>query len=370
MSDQNKHRQEQEEAEQESLLQLKDWERQAEDSVDLRLDKRQFRRMIWKTRFTIFKSVIVTGLALLFLYAIYMIIVNIVYHETASADKVQRYAITMVNTHGQGMRADTYNWATPTINSLLKQQVELDMYRIVGDWNVKSGKVRATLDPFTGFNYTLDFDSRYLGTNDRFSFAVPPDLLEEGASFNAMDNSSPQIWNRLSRIGDGYVADMSFSTRYALSPEELLAMVERYDLSVLSMPVYGGELKTFKPGYAVRSDSRQWVEHLTLQPPVLFNSEHRQEMASFALSIDNVALAKSTLLDNIAWLLEEGRYNGQDNDRLRLQYMEQHGIKVYGAIVTGPVRELEKLREEQAFYEFQLGQVELWNWSGADGAGG
>lgn len=370
MSEQKKLPEQQEELEQEDSLRLKDWERQADDNAHLRLEQRQFRRMIWKTRFTIFRSVIAAGAALLFLYAIYMIIVNIVYHETTTANKLQRYAVTMVNIHGQGMRADTYNWTAPTINSWLRQQTELDMFRIVGDWNVKTGQVRAELNPLTGFSYSLDYESRYLGNNERFSFIVPPSLLDEGTNTTVKDHNSPQVWGRLSRIGDGYVADMGFSTRRDMSPEELLAMLDNYDLRVLSMPVYSGELKSFKPSSVSRSNDKYWVEHVTLQPPVLFNSNHQQEMAAFALSADNVELAQSTLLDNIAWLLDEGRYNREEDDRLRLQYLKQNGMMVYGAVVTGPVRELERLQKEDAFYEFQLGQPELWNWSGKSGYGG
>ncbi len=44
-------------------------------------------------------------------------------------------------------------------------------------------------------------------------------------------------------------------------------------------------------------------------------------------------------------------------------YIEQNGVKLYGAVVTGPVKELMKLREEPWITHMRVGEVRLWNWS-------
>lgn len=46
----------------------------------------------------------------------------------------------------------------------------------------------------------------------------------------------------------------------------------------------------------------------------------------------------------------------------RYDYIQANGFKVYGAVITGPTKELLKLREEPGIYQVQLGDVELWNW--------
>ncbi|MFD0715999.1 anti sigma factor C-terminal domain-containing protein [Paenibacillus sp. GCM10027626] len=46
-----------------------------------------------------------------------------------------------------------------------------------------------------------------------------------------------------------------------------------------------------------------------------------------------------------------------------LQYIEQNGVRLYGAVVTGPVKELLKLRDAAWVSHLQVGEVQLWNWN-------
>lgn len=43
-------------------------------------------------------------------------------------------------------------------------------------------------------------------------------------------------------------------------------------------------------------------------------------------------------------------------------YIGTNGVKLYGAVVTGPVKELLKLREESWVERIRIGEVRLWNW--------
>lgn len=45
------------------------------------------------------------------------------------------------------------------------------------------------------------------------------------------------------------MAEMAFSTQSFMTPEELLNLLKPYDLEVLWMPLYTGELKEFQTGY-------------------------------------------------------------------------------------------------------------------------
>ncbi|TBL78526.1 anti-sigma factor [Paenibacillus thalictri] len=45
-------------------------------------------------------------------------------------------------------------------------------------------------------------------------------------------------------------------------------------------------------------------------------------------------------------------------------YIRTNGVKLYGAVVTGPVKELLKLREETWIRNLRVGEVRLWNWRG------
>ncbi len=46
----------------------------------------------------------------------------------------------------------------------------------------------------------------------------------------------------------------------------------------------------------------------------------------------------------------------------RVPYLKKNGIHVYGAVVTGPTRELRKLQKNEAIRTMKVGEVKLWNW--------
>lgn len=46
----------------------------------------------------------------------------------------------------------------------------------------------------------------------------------------------------------------------------------------------------------------------------------------------------------------------------KYQFLKDEGFIVYGAVVTGPVKELLKLKDAPFVQGEQLGGIELWNW--------
>lgn len=45
-----------------------------------------------------------------------------------------------------------------------------------------------------------------------------------------------------------------------------------------------------------------------------------------------------------------------------ISYLEKNGVRLYGAVVTGPVKELLKLKEEKWVSNIHVEEVRLWNW--------
>lgn len=46
----------------------------------------------------------------------------------------------------------------------------------------------------------------------------------------------------------------------------------------------------------------------------------------------------------------------------RLSYIKRNGVNVYGVVVTGPTKEIERLIQAEPVNAAKLGEVELWNW--------
>ncbi|WP_052019551.1 anti sigma factor C-terminal domain-containing protein [Mesobacillus boroniphilus] len=47
----------------------------------------------------------------------------------------------------------------------------------------------------------------------------------------------------------------------------------------------------------------------------------------------------------------------------RYNYLMKEGFQIYGAVVTGPVKELRKLKENEQIQGANLGDMSYWNWS-------
>jgi hypothetical protein len=45
-----------------------------------------------------------------------------------------------------------------------------------------------------------------------------------------------------------------------------------------------------------------------------------------------------------------------------LNYIQNNGVQIYGMTITGPSKQLLKLKEEAFIAHIRLGEVRLWNW--------
>ncbi len=295
-------------------LQLKSWE--GEQHIHLQLNEKRIRRMIWATRFRVARSVIATGVMVLFFYLLYMAAVNIVFVKSDYNYKFARYLITMANTHEQGLRIRSA--PNVEVNGLLTQNMKLNLYRKVGQWDIKEGELTGKKHIFGPYTYRTDVESKYWQGSPSFSYAVPGGLLKGGPDSEMNRTDSADTWNQIAHIGDGFVAEMGFSLMRGMQPEELMTMLDKYDLTLLSMPVYAGEIREFKPNFSSSSGNLIQVQHLTLQPRVLFNENHSLSGWSTGLGAGNIEEAKQGLLEDMEWLLSEGSYNGSETDELRL----------------------------------------------------
>lgn len=46
----------------------------------------------------------------------------------------------------------------------------------------------------------------------------------------------------------------------------------------------------------------------------------------------------------------------------RLDYVEKNGVNVYGSVVTGSTKEIQRMLKNKSVKSANVGEVELWNW--------
>ncbi len=342
---------------------LHNWESDANEPDSPAWDEKKFKRMIWRTRFTVVRSVVSTLLGIFLLVWIYMMLVTSYYHSSGKSDQFIRYVTTLVETHEPGLKVEKGGHWNAELTPFLTKKATLKLFKQVGEWQIIAGEVTATQTLFGDVTYSINENVTYLRTPSRFSFAVPPDLIA-GDPSRTQAPSNRSVWEQLKHIEDGYVAELAFSTVVGMDPEELLKRLSNYQVRVLSMPVYAGELKgDLKNIPHSTSNELHFVPHLTLRPFVKYQEEgNGMSWAGWLENADTLKQSVDQMLKDIEWLRQERSYRESENDGKRLDYLKENGVKVYGAVVTGPVRELEKLKQEQDLFYFQLGRIEIWNW--------
>ena len=73
------------------------------------------------------------------------------------------------------------------------------------------------------------------------------------------------------------------------------------------------------------------------------------------------------MIENMKALLDEKKsyyenFLGLYNLKERYQFLKDEGFIVYGAVVTGPVKELLKLKDVEEIHGERLGEIDFWNW--------
>lgn len=330
------------------------------DVSEIVWDEKRARRLIWRSRFALWRNMAQVLLAIWFLYMLYMLVIQIGYAKLGKEDDLVRYAATLVETHYPGLKVNKSGHTPVSLSPWLTQETTLLLYKQLGKWEEVVGTVTVKKPLWSKLTYDIHYQQKQLDDRDgTFRFALPLSLL--GKKPLEVREEQNELWEQLAHMEDGYVAEMAFSTLQPYEPLQLFKLLEKYDLSVLQMAVYGGELKTFQPTHT-RSGSTIRVPHLVLRPAVHYSEGGSMSYETTMDLPESVEEATNQLIPDLEWMQSYAPDEFDVYDDKRLAYLRENGIAVYGAVVTGPIRELEKLRAEPELHRFQLGRIAVWNW--------
>ncbi|WP_153462797.1 anti sigma factor C-terminal domain-containing protein [Sediminibacillus terrae] len=325
-------------------------------------DRKQAKKLIWRTRFSIGFTVIRTLLLLLLAYVLYVFTLEVFYSMSGKQAAFDRMATTLVETRTPGITIEKQGIARDAaITPFLTQQSTYSVYRQVGDWKVSAGEVTVKKRLFGKVQYHLDEQKKYLDDEFTDNFPVSPDLL--GKTSDAKEQSGFSLTEQLANVEDGFVAQVKVGVKNGMTPEKLRQLLTKYDLEINQMAVYSGEITNYDVSYS-QAGQFTFISPLILRPAHEYDEENRLSSWRFSLTDkQSLAEAEKQLVQDLDWLTGHGSYYGRKVDQKRMEYLEENGIQVIGAVVTGPVREMEKLEQEEQLYQFQLGGIEVWNWS-------
>lgn len=301
------------------------------------------------------------------IFAVYKMTISIIYDQTTIGKRTAYYQQLAIDWTYPELSTTLLSNSQQEITPFLTQKISMPLVKPVG----KSDEVVANLSlrkpVFTAFT-TVEID-RFIPHNDTdslFQFDLPIDPRTDQV---LTGQNSPEVWQTLEKLHDGHVANMAFSVDDYYTPSELIELLSNYDLDILWMPLYMGELQKFSEGGSGGEDGQTLSIH---QPWGLASAREIDEdfmggaLAS-VLDQDSIDVSEQAMLENMEKMLNKNRKTAErllntKNLQKRFDYVQKEGFRAYGAVVTGPVKELLKLKELEEIRGAQLGDIKPWNW--------
>nr|WP_309098283.1 anti sigma factor C-terminal domain-containing protein [Fredinandcohnia onubensis] len=326
------------------------------------------KRVLWKYRFSLTIRIIRVVLILLFLYGIYMMLLSIGYSFTKLDDKNSFHLNLAIDWTQPGLHGEYGMPINAEITPFLSQRMTIPISQtigkeeqVIGEWNVTKRLLNLFSTKETSYFQSSD--------NKQFGFVLPEDPRTGKKLAGVTNRADQQEWQKLEMVHEGTVANLAFSTSQFYNPKELLKKLEKYDLDVYWMPLYAGELKAFEPSWGQTGGGEHLsVDTLGLSRAVDMNKDYNG-WAEWILSSKAIEENQKVMLKNMKNLIDDESKTYRQNVlglwylEERYEYLKENEFLVYGAVVTGPVKELLKLKEEQDFRNIQVGEFEYWNWT-------
>jgi hypothetical protein len=173
-------------------------------------------------------------------------------------------------------------------------------------------------------------------------------------------NLDSTMWKTLEKLPEGTVAEAYISFKELYETEEVFSIFKDKDMELLWLAVDTGVSKDnrntvlgFPHTERFEELRRNWfdpppkhVEHYT-------NGEFRNEYFIDTLKFLNEYKAITNAVDSIG---------SMPNIEEALSYVNKNGVKIFGVAITGPTKEILKLREEGFVKRVIVGETRLWNW--------
>lgn len=328
----------------------------------------------YKRRFSLrFTLKVVQVLVLLFvLYTLYMVALQAIYTYSKAGERLGFYQqLTLDWKYPQYIGLHVIQ-KQPEITPYLTQIVEVPVENTIGKEIAEVGNVtvkKSVLFPAVTADYSEVKESK-----QSYYFYLPTHPVSREV-LSAVEN--PAVWEKLDMIHEGFVADLAFSTDDYYSPEEMNELLQPYDIDVLWMPLYMGESKMFDIDFTLHGENsltfatEQWGlaggRKVEKDGQYVIHHLHPNEYYGED-DISALEESQQLMLENMEMMLRNNKRLAEmllqtSHLEERYNYVKENGFQVFGAVVTGPVKELLKLQEEKAIRGAQLGEVEIWNWS-------
>jgi hypothetical protein len=225
---------------------------------------------------------------------------------------------------------------------LFTLSANLDMWKQVGTEQTRIGDKGLNL----WFSNLENVDHNYL--SDSFSSSQKVKDLKIHHPNVSPFPSSEKEWQRLSQLPEGTVAEAYVSFDKLYDPNDVENLLGNIDHKTLWYAI--------DTGYEKEQKDKNGVVVTPIGYPVQNGIENPKKMTT-----EEFHQILKELTENEGW--SEKIAKSRDlHLKERLAYVNKNGIKTYGIVMTGPTKEILKLKDNKHVKGLELGEVELWQW--------
>ncbi len=326
------------------------------------IEKRIIRRGKWKARF----ANTFTVLAFVLAFTVISTIITAVFYN--SGDRVDRYRDVLIsavavsrpnislNLNANGKFFFRMEYSGRLMKQIGSEQVDVGSY---------SSKFLLGLGGIGNYSWT----DQQSGNTGSFIFYHP-----QAAQSTGGQRSDAQEWERLEMLPEGTVAEAYLSLDRLYSTDELLKKLELLNVLPVWFAVDGG-LAADERSFSTLGFPYQPLWHAE-DMTVRENSSEKwgwfgkvTSSTSSSPSVESYGsaeLREQNFIETLQLLQKYKTITRNAAPFLKveesLSYVEEHGIHLYGVVITGPVKELLKLQEDSWVSNIRIGEVRLWNW--------
>jgi hypothetical protein len=294
-------------------------------------------------------------------------ITNIIADELKVGKENMYYSRLVLEWTVPNVRGDS-SFKEEELTAFGTKQLSYNLLKRVGIKDVVIGEAQVTKrlsNRYSNITYSHPGQQRL----SDFSFSLPEDPR---TNRKLEANTFPHVWETLDKLPEGTVGELAFSTNSFMESEELIKNLQEYDIHILWMPLYTGEFVNYKPlGWSGNHNLLMPSGVIGLSGGMDHDEDYNQSLQVIYLDENSVKESKQLMLKNVEELLGKSKsyyeqFLGLSHLKKKHEYLNKKGFTVYGAVVTGPVKELLKLQDAPFIQGEQLGKVELWNWENSE----
>lgn len=314
------------------------------------LPQNQHKRIIQKAKWRNHFTSILMAFTLIIITCLLSFIITFFYYEIG--DRSERARLT-IQTLTQMTTPNVYvGLSSDQSNIFFNADIE-------GDINKSLGKQEQYIGEIEG-NMVLN----KLSVNRHWTTGIYKEKLYflnmRSKEKDTLDNPG---WETLEKLPEGTVAELAITFNKPILIDDLYRLMKPYDLRIAWYGIDTGAIVSSDVPYIYAVNGAIGFHEMALYNFILKEglSNNGKQSKKYEHAIK---YALQFLSENEKYVKAYGKWLTDDarDFKAQLKYVEENGIRLYGAVITGPTEELLKLKSNDQIIFATVGEVDFWNW--------